>query len=171
MTIVLPPLLFITLLIWGKRSCAIAQVRGHSMAPTLQQDDYILGIRIPHRPTRLRSALKDLLLQREAVVLVRPPAHLSRLEVKRIAGIADDVRDWGWGAAATGPRIIPSDHVYLMSDASRFMGALPGPSADSRLYGPCPSKAVLARVVIRYRPIGNVRLLWNEPGTFFWPPS
>lgn len=135
-----------------------ARVVGRSMRPTLEEGDYVLGLRISHNAIPPWPALRRALLPRGAVVLVRPPAHLGRLEVKRIDGLPGDVRAWG-GAATRGARPLATDQVFLLGDAGRQGGAGTGRPADSRLYGPCPVTAIVARVALRYRPLGRTGLV------------
>lgn len=146
----------VMILLVVKRTILVAQVCGDSMAPTLRKGDYILGIRVPHRPGLLWQMIRSLFIKREAIVLVRPPAHLGRLEVKRIEGLPGDTRSWGWGTSLTGPHRVPDNHIFLVGDASRHIGKFTGPPADSRLYGPCPSIAIVARVLFRLWPMGCV---------------
>jgi len=134
-----------------RRAAVLARVRGESMMPTLEPGDYLLGLQVP--PS---LALRRFLLGRGAVVLVRPPAHLGRLEVKRIVGVAGDIRRWGYGAAAIGPQHVPRDHIFLTGDAAAGDGFRRGMAADSRQYGPCPTSAIVAWVLLRYWPIGRI---------------
>ena len=77
-----------------------ARVVGRSMHPTLEEGDHLLGLRISHSATPPWPALRRALLQRGRVVLVRPPAHLGRLEVKRIDGLPGDLRGWGGSSSS-----------------------------------------------------------------------
>jgi len=150
----------------AKKIFISASVYGRSMAPTLYPGEYILGVRVPQRCGLLWQLIRSLFIKRGAIVLARPPAHLGRLEVKRVDGVAGDLRSWGWGASVTGPHRIPNDHVFLIGDGARYRNKPidkladmqhrdkpTGPPADSRLYGPCPSIAVVARVFLRFWPI------------------
>lgn len=137
------------------RTLFAARVVGHSMLPTLREGDWIVGFRIPRGRNHLAALLRNALLSRGAVVLVRPPAHLGRLDVKRVDGVPGDLRGWGWDMCRVDPCRIPANHVFLLGNASRHLGHPPGPAADSRQYGPCPTTAVVARVVLRFRPTGH----------------
>ena len=86
----------VLVLVVTKQMLVAARVYGRSMLPTLGEGDYLLGIRVPHHNGVLWQTIRTLLLTRGAIVLVRPPAHLGRLEVKRIDGIGGDFRSWGW---------------------------------------------------------------------------
>lgn len=133
----------------------IARVQGESMRPTLRTGDYLLGLRVPHRGRWASRWLRNRLVRRGTIVLARPPAHLSRLNVKRVDAVAGDVRQWGWGEALTAPQPIPDEHVFLVGDGAWGAPVAPpagipaGPPADSRRYGPLPMEAVVARVVLR----------------------
>ena len=152
----------------AKKASFAARVYGQSMMPTLEENDYILGVRIPHHKGKVGRLLRHLLLTRGSMILVRPPAHLQRLEVKRIDGVYGDLRNWGWGDAYTGSQQIPEDHLFIIGDAVQNIADIKsntniplGPPADSRHYGPCPSTSVVARVFLRFWPLLRINFLWN----------
>lgn len=143
-----------------------ARVVGRSMHPTLEEGDHLLGLRISHSATPPWPALRRALLRRGRVVLVRPPAHLGRLEVKRIDGLPGDLRGWGGPAMAVPPQPLATHQVFLIGDAGREGSLGAGIPADSRWYGPCPATAIVACVALRYRPLGRICLV----GTRSCPP-
>ncbi len=142
-----------------KRCFVVARVSGESMTPTLRNDECVVGIRIPRRQMIPWSLTRKVLLARGTIVLACPPECLRRLVVKRIDALPGDVRQWGWASAVIGPCPIPDNHIFLIGDASRDTGLSMGPAADSRLYGPCPSEAILARVFLRCWPLERCRWL------------
>lgn len=157
-------------LVVTKRVFTVAHVYGQSMTPTLRDGDYVLGLQLPIRRAWLWHVLRRQLLRRGAVVLLYSPAHLSRLNVKRIDGLPGDTRAWGWKTSATGPHPLPADHVFLVSDASHQADVpghdtlLPGPPIDSRLYGPLPMTTITARVLARCWPPGRLGLMTSRLG-------
>lgn len=147
--VVLPLVLFGCVL---RKTLFAARVSEGSMLPTLRDGDCVLGVRVPHGSAPVWQPVRDLVLCRGTIVLVRPPAHGGRLHVKRIAAVPGDQRTWGWGPSSAGPGPIPTGHVFVLGDATRRAG-LAGPSADSRGYGPCPAAAVVAWVFLRFWPL------------------
>lgn len=79
---------------------------------------------------------------RDAIVLIRLPWHGNRLEIKRVSGIAGDSKRW---LAATEMRLVPPNHVYLVSD-NGIEGE--GFGADSRTYGPVEARFIVARIFL-----------------------
>ena len=143
----------------AKHVLVAAYVSGHSMVPTLKKGDFVIGVRVPQRSGCIWRLIRSKLVQRRAIVLVRPPAHLGRLEVTRIGGLPGELRSWGCGMSRVTGQRIPDEHVFLIGDAVEKFdqpGDLP---ADSRLYGPCPSSAVVARIFVRYWPIARIGYL------------
>jgi type IV secretory pathway protease TraF len=114
------------------------------MEPTLTSGDWLLAIEV--LPLGLRSVLSGVLLKRGAIVLVRPPAHQGRLEVKRLSGLPGDRRYWAVDSSLYAElQRVPRAHLFVTSDCQSHMG--PGLPADSRRYGPLPRAAAVARVV------------------------
>ena len=109
-----------------------AQVRGHSMAPTLQPGDRVL----------VRRGRRG---KRGDMILFRAPG--GREVVKRLVGIPGDV-------AAAGPT-----PVRLGAGEVAVAGDNPGSSTDSRSWGPGPLGAVRGRVVGIYHPPDR-RMRW-----------
>lgn len=139
----------------------LACVHGQSMMPTLQSGDCLLALRVPRVNFLMRSRLGRILICRRAIVLVRPPAHLQRLEVKRVTALPGDLCVWGWGDSEIDAREVPHDHVFITGDAAKLgtrrEDRYPlGRPSDSRLYGPCPMSAVVGRVILRYWPLSRV---------------
>jgi hypothetical protein len=160
-------LAFAALAVGTRKVLVLAHVYGKSMTPTLHKGDYILGLRLPVDRHPLGQLIRRSLIKRGAIILVRPPAHLGRLEVKRIDGLPGDLRNWGWMDSFIGPQLVPDNHVFLVSDASRHALPLSDsftlPPQDSRLYGPCPSTAIVARVFLRFWPITRFGSLCRKP--------
>lgn len=173
--------LLIALLKVSAHILIFARVYGTSMKPTIQKGDCVVGILLPRRRGIVSSYIRNMFIQKKAIVLVRPPLHLGRLEVKRIQGVAGDYRIWGWDSALTGLEPIPEHHVFLLGDAassgnktSRSISEasvslsiprdLPSlPSADSQSYGPCPAAAIVARVFMCYWPPRHLAILHRSP--------
>ena len=141
----------ISLLIF-KTVFIVARVRGHSMKPALYDGDYVLCIRIPHGRNTLSQTIKKLLLCRRAIVLVRPPWIVNRVQIKRIAGVAGDFRNWGRRYPDSDLQQIPDHHIFLVGDASQAITTTTLPT-DSRLFGPCLSSAVIGRAIFRFWPL------------------
>lgn len=134
----------------------LARVAGDSMRPTLSRGDYILGLRIP-RCLLSWPVSQRLIIPRGTVVLVHPPVKTGRLSIKRIDGIGGDIRHWGDSTPDAETQSVPPGHVFLIGDAAwnitqRDRGALYAVSADSRLYGPRPSTAIVARILLKVWP-------------------
>lgn len=143
-----------------------AQVSGSSMHPTLRGGDLVFGFRTPRCSGTFGVSIRRGLLPRGAVVLVRPPACGERLQIKRVAGISGDW--WGTCRPASAPTNcrLQTDHVFLVGDAPLRprSGGRGGVSVDSRSYGPCPSQAVVGRMLVWLRPSsGTCGLLGTVP--------
>jgi hypothetical protein len=143
----------------AKQMFVTVRVYGRSMEPTLYPRDYLLGLRLPRGHGLLCTSIRRWFLRREAVVLVRPPAMLGRLQVKRITALTGDFQSWGWGNAQTGPLPIPKDHLFLVGDAFSYLDIAESLPVDSRFYGPCPAWAVVAWVFLRFWPIQHFSYL------------
>lgn len=138
----------------------VAVVYGRSMEPTVSKGDYVLGIQMSRQSWRSLQIIRRVFIRRGAVVLLRPPAVLYRLQLKRIDAVPGDLRSWGWGDSWTGLQPIPPDHVFVVGDASRNEPASPSLlGGDSQYYGPCPANSLVARVFLRYRPPWRFRYL------------
>lgn len=139
----------------ASRCLIVARVIGQSMYPILHKGDYVLGIRSVRARNWFSRAADRWLLQRGAVVLIRPPAHLGRLEIKRIDAVAGDVRYWGAVKGAPKLRIIPPGQVFLVGATGWPDPGAGRPPADSREYGPCSASAIVARVCLRIWPVAR----------------
>jgi signal peptidase I len=127
----------------------LVQISGPSMAPALRDGDVVIGITWPRRAVLVRNA----------IVLAVPPGT-ERLIVKRLVRTSGENVSW---LPINEPRSIPARHFFLVGDGAT-RGALEA-AADSRVFGPLPADAIVARVVARVFPLptffADVRL-WAD---------
>lgn len=114
------------------------------MGPSLRHGDHILALRWP-QSSLVRRIISRALLRRGTVVIVCPPLFGGRTHIKRIGGLAGDVRRW---AGAPHGQVVPPGHIFLVGDHPGGVGF----TLDSRSYGPCPESAVFGSVVSRVWP-------------------
>ena len=110
------------------RPFAVA-VEGRSMEPTLHVGDYLLAV----RPARLG---------RGSLVVFGHPRDPGFELVKRVAGLSGD---------AVEGRRVGFDEIWVVGDRA-------GGSTDSSSFGPIRRSALKGRVVLRYWPLGRMRL-------------
>jgi signal peptidase I len=140
----------------------VARVEGHSMAPTLSDQDRLIVNKLAYRIAE--PHIGD-------VVMLYYPNDPSKSFVKRIiAEEGDQVRivdgkvyrndilmddsfvppdfrsheDWG-------PQVIPEGYYFVMGDHRNN-------SSDSRIWGFVPKKYVIGRVQLRWWPLGHARM-------------
>jgi signal peptidase I len=137
----------------------LARVEGHSMAPTLENQDRLVVDRLTYRVGK--PAPGD-------IVMFHVPVAPDRLFVKRIIAqegdvvritggrvtvneqplddryIPDDFRsheDWG-------PYVVPPDYYLVLGDHRNR-------SSDSRQWGPVPRENIIGRVQARWWPLSH----------------
>jgi len=175
------PLAF-RLIIWGVAfaipiagsGCSVAQVEGFSMAPTLENRDYLVVDRLAYDlgdPQRGDIVMLSFPRARRsmAVAAAAVPDTDMRL-VKRVVAVAGDlveivdgrVRIDGCPAADVdvppafrshdhwGPERIPSGYYFVMGDHRNR-------SSDSRQWGMVPRRDILGRIAARWWPIRTMR--------------
>ena len=140
----------------------LARVEGHSMAPTLANQDRLVVDRLTYRIGKPTPG---------DIVMFHVPVAPERLFVKRIIAEAGDVvlirngrvtvnggqlddryvpadfrshEDWG-------PYTVPSEYYVVMGDHRNR-------SSDSRHWGPVPREAIVGRVQTRWWPLSSVTL-------------
>lgn len=137
----------------------LARVEGHSMAPTLENQDRLVVDRLTYRIGK--PAPGD-------IVMFHVPVAPERLFVKRIiAQEGDIVRIQGGRVTVNGQtlddRFIPADFrshedwgPYLVPhDYYVVMGDHRNRSSDSRQWGPVPREAIVGRVQARWWPLSH----------------
>ena len=137
----------------------LARVEGHSMAPTLANQDRLVVDRLTYRIGNPTPG---------DIVMFHVPVAPTRLFVKRIVAAAGDVvliRDGkvtvngrrlddryvpsdfrsheNWG-----PYTVPADYYVVMGDHRNR-------SSDSRHWGPVPREAIVGRVQARWWPLAT----------------
>jgi len=117
------------------------RVSGRSMLPSLRDGDCVLVLWFPGRARLLAWLARRILVRRGTVVMVRPAAHLRRLEVKCVASVAGDWQTWGANHSLT--RRIPPGYVFVVGTN----GLATQVAADSHGYGPLPSSEVVGWVL------------------------
>lgn len=108
----------------------------------------------------LRTACGPSLSTRSCLVFAALRDYRCKHGVAEIAErLAGDIRMWG-STTLVGPYPVPPNHVFVTGSASEHISEsvqhtneFMQPPADSRLYGPCPSTAVTARIVLRIWPV------------------
>lgn len=113
------------------------------MKPSLENDDLVLGVRVPGFSTRLTASIRRRIFRRGVLVLVHPFGKNSVMHIKRIVAVEGDT--------CKGPqeeRKIPPGYVFVMGDHSALTVAS-GTDIDSRLYGPLPMAKVIGLVIMR----------------------
>jgi len=134
------------------------QVAGLSMAPALNDRDYLLVDRLFFRGLGVR---------RGDMVVFQLPGD-GRFIVKRVEGLPGErveihegrlrvngleLPDWTAASAADfGPRTLARDEFLCLGDNSPF-------SLDSRSFGPVPRSRIYGRVLFRYLPLTT----WGFP--------
>jgi signal peptidase I len=140
----------------------LARVEGHSMAPTLANQDRLVVDRLTYRIGKPTPG---------DIVMFHVPVAPDRLFVKRIVAEAGDVvlirsgrvtingrqlddryvpadfrshEDWG-------PYTVPPEFYVVMGDHRNR-------SSDSRHWGPVPREAIVGRVQARWWPLSSVTL-------------
>ena len=140
----------------------LARVEGHSMAPTLANQDRLVVDRLTYRIGKPTPG---------DIVMFHVPVAPDRLFVKRIIAEAGDVvlirngrvsvnglqlddryvpadfrshEDWG-------PYRVPAEYYVVMGDHRNR-------SSDSRHWGPVPREAIVGRVQARWWPLSSVTL-------------
>jgi signal peptidase I len=123
----------------------------HSMAPTLEPNDWVLAKRVAGP------------LNRGDVVTFRDPAATGRMLVKRIIALPWErvgietgrvtingaVLADRWSSGVTAPEgswVVPENHVWVLGDNRGHS------TSDSRTVGPIPIDSVNWRVIGRYWP-------------------
>ena len=142
--------------------CQVARVEGHSMSPTLENDDRLIVNKLIYRLS---------VPQRDDIVMLYYPVNPDKSFVKRvIAEEGDTVRvvdgrvyvndvpmrddfvpaeyrshdDWG-------PQVIPEGYYFVMGDHRNN-------SSDSRHWGFVPKKYIIGKVQIRWWPIPTAKV-------------
>jgi signal peptidase I len=140
----------------------LARVEGHSMAPTLANQDRLVVDRLTYRIGKPTPG---------DIVMFHVPVAPDRLFVKRIIAEAGDVvlirsgrvtvngrqlddryvpadfrshEDWG-------PYAVPPEYYVVMGDHRNR-------SSDSRHWGPVPREAIVGRVQARWWPLSSATL-------------
>jgi signal peptidase I len=140
----------------------LARVEGHSMAPTLENQDRLVVDRLTYRIGK--PAPGD-------IVMFHVPVAPDRLFVKRIiAREGDIVRITGGRVTVNdqtlddryipadfrshedwGPYLVPSGYYVVMGDHRNR-------SSDSRQWGPVPREAIIGRVQARWWPLSHAAI-------------
>jgi signal peptidase I len=117
---------------WSSRRVV---VRDESMLPALRPGDRLLVDRTAYRDRPPRPG--------DIVVFV-DPEEPTRWLVKRIGEVGPAPRSADEGTIRS-PSGVPAGAVVVLSDA-------PGPTRDSRRFGPVPIERLIGRVYRRYAP-------------------
>jgi signal peptidase I len=142
--------------------CQVARVEGHSMSPTLENDDRLIVNKLIYRLS---------VPQPDDIVMLYYPVNPDKSFVKRvIAEEGDTVRiidgrvyvndiplqddyvaaefrshdDWG-------PQIIPEGYYFVMGDHRNN-------SSDSRHWGMVPKRYIIGKVQLRWWPMPTARV-------------
>jgi len=146
------------------------RVDGHSMVPTLQDQQYILvdkAAYLFHPP------------ERGDVIVFAYPLDPTQDYVKRIIGLPGDhveVDQDGTvfvnGTEIREPYVNPSLNPYtptdlaLQADQYFVLGDNRGDSSDSRAWGPVPRQNIIGKAALVYWPLGALHILPDE-STYF----
>jgi signal peptidase I len=140
----------------------LARVEGHSMAPTLENQDRLVVDRLSYRIGKPTPG---------DIVMFRVPVAPDRLFVKRIIAEAGNVVRIEGGQVFVngkrlddryvpadfrsrenwGPYVVPDDYYLVMGDHRNR-------SSDSRHWGPVPRKAIVGRVQARWWPLSHAAM-------------
>jgi signal peptidase I len=140
----------------------LARVEGHSMAPTLENQDRLVVDRLTYRIGK--PAPGD-------IVMFHVPVAPDRLFVKRIIAREGDVVSISGGRVtvndqALDDRYIPADFrshedwgpYRVPAGYYLVMGDHRNRSSDSRQWGPVPREAIIGRVQARWWPLTHAAL-------------
>ena len=146
------------------------RVDGHSMVPTLQDQQYILVNRAAylfHPP------------ERGDVIVFAYPLDPSQDYVKRVIGIPGDrvqVKQDGTvivnGVKLREPYITPALNPYLPTDMVLgpgqyfVLGDNRGDSSDSRIWGPVPRQNIIGKALLVYWPLSGFHLIPDASAVF-----
>jgi signal peptidase I len=137
----------------------LARVEGHSMAPTLENQDRLVVDRLTYRIGK--PAPGD-------IVMFHVPVAPDRLFVKRIIAREGDVVSIAGGRVTVNGE--PLDDQYIPADFRSHedwgpyrvptgyylvMGDHRNRSSDSRQWGPVPREAIIGRVQARWWPLSH----------------
>ncbi|MDH7476627.1 MAG: signal peptidase I [Microgenomates group bacterium] len=161
------------------------QVKGASMEPTFQSDDYIFTSKVTYK---FRS------FERGDVVVFRSPKNPDIEYIKRVIGLPGDMiliqnsnvyvngvlleenyisaktNLWDGGFTKEGVSyIVPEDEIYVLGDNRPR-------SSDSREFGPIPISSIVGQVFYRYFPPNKMGFIKNPlppklRKKFSWRPS
>ena len=134
------------------------RVAGHSMAPTLIEDDLLLVSR--RFPNRSRPARGDIVLFHDPVGGV--------IDIKRVCGLPGELVELAGGALTVDGEALSEPYVnatrtggiihgaWMLAVEEYFvLGDNRGDSRDSRTFGPVNRSAIIARAWHRYGPAGR----------------
>lgn len=146
------------------------RVDGHSMMPTLQDQQYILVNRAAYlfQPP-----------QRGDVIVFEYPLDPTQDYVKRIIGIPGDrvqVEQDGTvmvnGVTLQEPYTTPSPNPYIPTDLVVgpnhyfVLGDNRGDSSDSRVWGPVPRQNIIGKALLVYWPLSNFHFIPDASAIF-----
>jgi signal peptidase I len=161
-------------------SVEVIRISADSMAPTLQDGDYVL---IVFRPERLSNIIGiEPLVRRNDIVVFYPPTRGSsdpeRLLIKRVVGMPSDRLRLEHGVLLRGGQAVAEHYVTYHNPKDRFAddwprtgteGAIVGQgevfvlgdnrkqSLDSRAFGPVPMSSIIGVVITRIPRLGSSR--------------
>ena len=146
------------------------RVDGHSMLPTLQDQQYILVNRAAylfHPP------------ERGDVIVFAYPLDPTQDYVKRVIGIPGDrvqVEQDGTvmvdGVTLREPYISPAPNPYTPTDMVLgpnqyfVLGDNRGDSSDSRVWGPVPRQNIIGKALLVYWPLSSFHFIPDESAVF-----
>ena len=142
----------------------VARVEGHSMAPTLEDQDRLIVNKLEYWLPNHDPAIGD-------IVMLLYPNDPDKSFVKRVvAGPGDTIRSVNGRVYRNdeplpddfipeeyrqydtwGPEIIPEGYYFVMGDHRNN-------SSDSRHWGYVPKKYIIGRVQLRWWPISDARM-------------
>ena len=140
----------------------LARVEGHSMAPTLENQDRLVVDRLTYRIGKPTPG---------DIVMFHVPIAPDRLFVKRINAQEGDIVRINSGRVTVyglplddryvpadfrshedwGPYLVPNDYYVVMGDHRNR-------SSDSRQWGPVPREAIIGRVQARWWPLAHATM-------------